>query len=41
MAITDTFNIDKRHNESLGNDFFQEIAKDENFVGSLYDLDYE
>ena len=41
MAIIESFNIGGNKINNPESAFFEEISKDENFVGSLYDLDYE
>lgn len=42
MAITDLFsNQSQEESKKTRINFFQEIKQDKNFVGSLYDLDYE
>ncbi|WP_120946226.1 ATP-binding protein [Helicobacter labacensis] len=42
MAVTDFANVGNHNKleESNKGDFFQKIARDENFVGNLYELDY-
>ncbi|HJE65841.1 MAG TPA: DUF87 domain-containing protein [Campylobacter avium] len=41
MAIIESFDIGGNKTGNPESAFFEEISKDENFVGSLYDLDYE
>ena len=42
MGITDLFSEQsQRELREAKINFFEEIKKEENFVGSLYDLDYE
>ena len=41
MNILESFNIGGNKTGNLESAFIEELSKDENFVGSLYDLDYE